>query len=184
MMCECNSVNCITLWKLTSFLCNTSVPQSAWSIFLYCEPLSKRQGSDFQLQNCNSWEKSIGIVYSQIASWWPSEDAVSILKNWWGNKMCSGNARKGTTLNWELVSCLQHYKMSIRMWFKGEYWCLIKFTFTNQSEVQGCQPSWLAHRPARNNWEGKESWFIRWEACTRIKCNNVHFYAPKLPETD
>lgn len=61
----------------------------------------------------------------------------------------SGNTRKGPILSRELVSCLKHYKMPIWIWFKREYWCLIKFTFTNQSEVQDCQPSWLAYRTAR-----------------------------------
>lgn len=164
MTCECTSVKCITLWEPTSLLRNTSAPQSAWSLFFYCELLSKRQGLDFQVQNCDLGAKSIGRVYSQTVPSWPSEDAFSILKNWWENQMWSGNTRKGTTFNWELISCLQHYKMSIWMWFKGEYWCLIKFTFTNQSEVQGCQPSWLAYRPGRNNWEGKESCSVRWEA--------------------
>lgn len=61
-------------------------------------------------------------------------------------------------------SCLQHYKMSIWIWFKRAYWCLIKFRFANQSEVQVCQPSKPADRPARRNWAGAEGWFTGWGA--------------------
>ena len=80
----------------------------------------------------------------------------------------SGNTRKGPILSRELVSCLKHYKMPIWIWFKREYWCLIKFTFTNQSEVHDCQPSWLAYRTTRGNWEGTQGWFTRWGALGRM----------------
>lgn len=159
----------IMLWGLRNVLCNTSLPQSAWRISYSIVDCSQDNNerrfwsyaSRLHIYNNVKFTTHRLSCHGQVKV---SRGLIFILKNWKGNNRWPGNVEKGTLLSKEFVSGLQHCKMPIWIWFKREYWCLIKFTFTNQSEVQGCQSSWLAHRPVRGNWEDTVGWFTRWGA--------------------
>lgn len=89
----------------------------------------------------------------------------SCLKKSSKKKRCYGKARKDSIFNRQIFFfCPQQYEMLIGIWFKPEYWFMMKFILTNQSEVLGCQKAWLAYQVGRENVEDTEGSCTSWGA--------------------